>query len=119
MIVIGRRRRAQPPPPHILIEALLDPDRDPTRPWLTLLDDEHRPRTMRAAGRERVEWSSLWSKRPDALIAFDVDADGGGGSYLTWTVSVTEPGPDDALVGHIRKRMNQLINGNLRRSFGQ
>ena len=35
------------------------------------------------------------------------------------TVLVNEPAPDDALVGHIRKRMNKLINANLRYTYGQ
>ncbi|MEV4544807.1 hypothetical protein [Micromonospora echinaurantiaca] len=30
-----------------------------------------------------------------------------------------EPLPDQSLLGHLRKRMNQLVNGNLRRTFGQ
>jgi hypothetical protein len=27
--------------------------------------------------------------------------------------------PDDALIGHLRKRVNQLIDANLRFTFGQ
>lgn len=34
-------------------------------------------------------------------------------------ISVEEPVPDDALVGHLRKRLNQLINAELGYSFGQ
>ena len=119
MIVIGSRSRNQPAPPHAIVDALLDPDRDPARPWLTLLDDEHRPTSMRATSPERVEWSSLWTKRPDALVVFDVGSDGGSGGNLRWTLSVDEPAPDEALIGHLRKRMNQLVNANLRHTFGQ
>jgi len=32
---------------------------------------------------------------------------------------VDQPIPDDALIGHLRKRVNQLINANLRYTFGQ
>ena len=117
MIVIGSRN--QPAPPHALLEALLDPDRDPIRPWLHLLDDEHRPAVMRSPDAGHVEWSSLWTKRPDAEIVFDLDPDQGSGTDLRWTLSVAEPPPDQALVGHLRLRMNQLINANLRRTFGQ
>jgi hypothetical protein len=46
-------------------------------------------------------------------------SDSGGGTDLCWTVLVQEPLPDDALIGRIRKRMNQLINADLRYSFGQ
>jgi hypothetical protein len=30
-----------------------------------------------------------------------------------------EPVPDQALTGHLRKRMNELINANLRYTYGQ
>ena len=119
MVVIGSRRRNQPAPPHALRAALLDPDRDPARPWLHLLDDEHRPAVLRSPDPDRVEWSSLWAKRPDAELVFDLDPDGGSGTDLRWTLSVAEPPPDDALVGHLRRRMNQLVNGNLRSTFGR
>jgi hypothetical protein len=32
---------------------------------------------------------------------------------------VEEPVPAEVLVGHMRKRLNQLINANLRFTFGQ
>lgn len=38
---------------------------------------------------------------------------------LCWTIEVDEPRPDDSLIGHLRKRMNVLINADLRYSFGQ
>jgi hypothetical protein len=33
-------------------------------------------------------------------------------------LTVAEPVPDAALTGHLRRRVNELINGNLRYSFG-
>ena len=63
-------------------------------------------------------WSSIWLKRPDAVIRFDLPV-GGGGTDLRWTLLTEEPIPDDRLLGHLRKRMNQLINADLRYSFGQ
>ena len=121
MIEIGSRLRSQAPPPHIVFEALTQPDRDPGRQWLDLLDDEVTPLIVRAEPPSLVIWSSLWRKRPDAVIRFDLEAQGSGaaGTGLRWTVLVDEPEPDDALVGHFRKRMNQLINRDLRYSFGQ
>jgi hypothetical protein len=117
VIEIGTRARSQQPPPHVVFEALVHPNRDPDRPWLTLLDDEQLPSIGRAEEFTLVTWSSLWVKRPDAVIRFDLDGDCNG-TTLRWTVSVDEP-PPDALVGHIQKRMNQLINANLRYTFGQ
>lgn len=120
MIVIGSRRRNQPAPPHILFEALTQPDRDPARPWLDLLDDEERPRIIEARSPSLVMWSSLWLKRPDATVCFDLLPDDvRQGTALRWTLSVEPPVPDPALIGHLRKRLNQLINANLRYTFGQ
>ncbi|HZC73175.1 MAG TPA: hypothetical protein VE442_20945 [Jatrophihabitans sp.] len=118
MIEIGNRRRSQPPPPHIVHEALRDPDRDPSRSWLELLDDEQRPRVIRSEPPSLLVWSSLWIKRPDAIVQFELSP-GHGGTDLRWILYVDEPQPDDALTGHMRKRLNQLINANLRYTFGQ
>ena len=42
-----------------------------------------------------------------------------GGTDLRWTLLLAEPLPEPFLLGHLRKRLNQLINGNLRRTFAQ
>lgn len=118
MIEAGRRRRNQPAPPGVLFEALTTPDRDPNRPWLFLLDDEQPPRVVEADEPGLIVWSSLWVKRPDARIRFDLPP-GGGGTDLCWTLLVDDPLPEPALLGHLRLRVNQLINGNLRCTFGQ
>lgn len=119
MIEIGRRRRSQPAPPHVVFQALTQPDRDPSRPWLELLDDEQRPRVLRSTAPSTLTWSSLWIKRPDATVTFDLPVGADGGTDLEWILHVKEPAPDAALVGHLRKRLNQLINANLRYAFGQ
>jgi hypothetical protein len=120
MIEIGSKKRNQPAPPHILFEALTQPDRDPARPWLHLLDDEVRPRVLQVQAPLLVVWSSLWLKRPDATVRFDLPPDSGRqGTDLRWTLSVEPPAPDAALTGHLCKRIGQLINANLRYTFGQ
>jgi hypothetical protein len=101
-----------------LFEALTLPDRDPARPWLKLLDDEQRPRVVEADKPVLVVWSSLWTKRSDAIVRFDLES-GGYGTCLRWTLLVDEPMPEAPLVGHMCKRLNQLINANLRFTFGQ
>jgi ribosomal-protein-alanine N-acetyltransferase len=117
-IEIGTRRRSQPPPPHIVFEALVQPDRDPARPWLMLLDGERAPSVLRREDPYLVEWSSVWVDRPDARIRFDLSADAGGTS-LRWTLSVEEPPPDAPAVARMRSRINQLVNANLRSTFGR
>lgn len=119
LLEAGSRRRNQPPPPAVVFEALTEPDRDPARPWLRLLDDEQPLRILRAEHPRLVVWSSLWPRRPDAEVRFELEFDGTYGTELRWTLLVAEPLPDPSLLGHLRKRMNQLVNGNLRRTFGQ
>jgi hypothetical protein len=119
VIEVGTRRRAQPAPPHVVAESLQEPDRDPARPWLRLLADEQRPLVVEVRSPELVMWSSLWPSRPDALVRFDLAPDGGGGTDLRWTLLVAEPAPDASKLGHLRKRLNQLINADLRYSYGQ
>lgn len=118
VIDVGTRKRNQPAPPFIVFEALVEPERTGGRPWLHLLDDEVVPQVVLRSPPGLVVWSSIWPKRPDACIRFDLSA-GGGGTELRWTLSVEEPAPDEALLGHLRKRMNELINADLRFSFGQ
>ena len=98
---------------------LADPDRDSSRPWLLLLDDEQPPELIDAEKPTFLVWSSLWEKRSDAQVRFDLSADGGGGTWLRWTLLVTQPLPDPSLLGHLRKRLNELINANMRYTFGQ
>ncbi len=84
-----------------------------------LLDDEQPPQLIEAEKPNFLVWSSLWDKRPDAQVRFDLSADGAGGTLLRWTLLVAEPLPDPSLLGHLRKRLNELINANLRYTFGQ
>jgi len=118
MLEVGTRSRSQPAPPWVLFEALSHPDRDPSRPWLRLREDEIAPRVLDAAQPHLLVWSTLWARRPDARVRFDLSPDGGG-CRLRWTLLVDEPEPDAALLGHLRKRLNELINADLRFSFGQ
>jgi hypothetical protein len=118
VIEIGSRRRNQPAPPHAVFEALTDYDRAAGRNWLTLLDDERPPRVLSSDWPAQVVWSSLWLKRPDAIVEFELQP-GSGGTDLRWRLFAAEPVPDEALVGHLRKRLNQLIDAELRYSFGQ
>lgn len=101
----------------MLVEALSQPHRDPTRPWLQLRDDEQEPVVVEL-GPDFVVWSSLWPHRPSARIRFDAEPDGSYGTALTWTLAIEPPEPDASAVGHMRKRINELINGNLRLSLG-
>ena len=115
---IASRRRNQPAPPPVVFDDLCDPTRQPIRPWLHLLDDEVAPVVVESERPNRVVWSSLWLERPDARLQFDLSpAD--GGTDLRWTLLVDEPLPDDRLTRHMRHRIGELINANLRYTYGQ
>jgi hypothetical protein len=116
---IASRRRTQPPPPHIVYEALTDPDRDPVRRWLILHNDEQRPTIAEAVEPNLVVWTSIWRWRPDARIRFDIVGPPHGSTTLSWTLIVDDPVPDRETTVRMRKRVNELINANLRFTFGQ
>ncbi|GAA2634414.1 hypothetical protein [Paractinoplanes durhamensis] len=119
MIEAGHRRRTQPAPPHVVFDDLIDPTRDRVRPWLHLLGDEQVPTVLEARKPRLVVWSSLWPRRPEALIRFQLTSDGGFGTLLAWTLLVDEPMPDDSVRGHFRKRLNELINRDYRAAMDQ
>jgi hypothetical protein len=117
--VLAERERAQPPPPSVLWETLTDPHRPGSRQWLALADDEVEPAVIEASKPGLVMWSSLWPDRPKDRIRFTIRDDGGGGSRLKWTLESLDEPPDEARLGSIRHRINYLINGEMRESFGQ
>jgi hypothetical protein len=115
--MIGSRQRSQPAPPWAIFDDLCDPNRQPNRPWLLLLDDEIAPGVLESDRPGHLVWSSPWLKRPDARLHFDL-VPGDGGTDLRWTLYVDEPVPDAVLTGHMRKRIGELINANLRYTYG-
>jgi hypothetical protein len=115
---VGSRVRNQPAPPWVIFDDLCDPHRQPVRPWLHLLDDEVAPTVLESDPPHHVVWSSLWSRRPDGQVHFELTASRSG-TDLRWTLYVDKPVPDASLIGHMRQRIGELINANLRYSYGQ
>lgn len=118
MIEVASRLRNQPAPPSAVFDDLCDPHRQPARPWLVLNDNETPPKVVDCGRPTYVVWSSIWIRRPDASIRFDLTP-ARGGTDLRWTLFVDDPMPDDRLIGHLRRRINELINANLRHTYGQ
>ncbi|MBF9519544.1 hypothetical protein [Mycobacteroides chelonae] len=117
---IGSRKRNLPAPPHVVFEDLTVPNRSPARPWLHLLDDEVAPDVLESQAPGYVVWSSLWPRRADARIIFELPQGGpGAGTDLRWTLTIEEPAPDEKMTGHMRTRINTLIHANLRYTYGQ
>lgn len=120
MLELGRRRRHQPAPPHVVFEALAQPETGTGRRWLELRVDETAPRIVEVDHPHLLVWSSLWPERPEALIRFDLPWDAARqGTDLTWTLLMQEPEPEAPALGYFRKRLNEMINADLRYSFGQ
>jgi hypothetical protein len=115
---VGSRQRNQPAPPWAVFDDLCDPDRQPVRPWLDLHDDEIAPTVVDSNRPVYVVWSSLWIKRPDASVRFELTAVRGG-TDRRWTLYVDDPVPHPSFVNHMRQRIGELINANLRYTYGQ
>jgi hypothetical protein len=118
MIEVCTRKKAQVPPPHYVWESLADPTAVSARSWLILADDEVAPEVEEAVKPSLVVWSSLWAQHPLAVIRFDI-APSGDGTDLRWTILAPPESIDDAEARRLRYRMDTLVNGRLRRSFGQ
>ena len=101
-----------------MFEALIDPYRQPARHWLELLESEIAPEIVRAEEPELVIWSSIWPDRPDAVIRFDIEPVGNS-TMLRWTLFLDDPIPPEQRLSACEKRLNTLINANLRFNFGQ
>ncbi len=87
---------------------------------MELLDDEVEPQVIEAERPNLVVWSSLWPDRPQDRIRFDLRLAGDGyGCALRWTLTTTDVAPSDSKRGHMRHRLNLLINERLRLSYGQ
>ncbi|WP_423785341.1 hypothetical protein [Gordonia bronchialis] len=118
MEAVASKEKNQPAPPHVVLEDLVSPNRQPSRQWLHLLDDEIAPTVLESARPTRVVWSSLWTKRPDAQVVFDLSG-GRSGTDLRWTQLTQQPAPDDRQLRHLCHRIGTLINANLRYTYGQ
>jgi hypothetical protein len=117
VVILGTRAKDQPAPARFVHDALAEPNRDPARQWLVLLEDEIAPVILQSEAPVLVTWSSIWQKRPDAQVRYDIES-GRQNCRLRWTLlDVDDPHPP--LVGHMCKRLNQIINAQLRYSFGQ
>lgn len=121
VIEAARRRKSQPAPPHVVFEALTQPDRDPARPWMRLEGDEVRPTVIHAQPPHELVWSSLWPAHPEALVHLQLaQRTDDSGTDLTWTLllphdTVDAVGAEE--IRALRRRLNRLINGHLREAF--
>ena len=61
-----------------------------------------------------VVWSSLWNDRPSDVLRFDIRD-----QYLTWTLLGEASEADEPRLTQLRHRINEIVNADLRYSFGQ
>lgn len=118
MLEAVSRVRNQPAPPSVMFEALTEPNRDPDRQWLLLTESEQQPDVLEQVKPDLVVWSSLWNEHPEAQIRFDLPP-GRSGTNLRWTLFLDEPLPGPEEIRKMRRRINKLINDNLRQTFDQ
>lgn len=118
MLEIGSRARQLPPPPRVVWQSLAQPHQPGARPWLALRPDEVEPRILTAERPTRLVWSSLWPDRPNDEIHFDL-AEAGGGTSLRFTLLTPDAAPSQSRIGHLRRRLNEILFADLRYSYGQ
>jgi len=117
VIEYGARARALPAPPHVVRDDLVSPRRTGTRAWLDLRDDEIPPGVLESDHPSWVLWSSLWSYRPADQVSMRL-SENGADTLLHFTLLADGDPPDDAVTGHIRRRINTLLWADLRYSYG-
>ncbi len=118
MVEVIHRRKSQTPPPWVVWEALTSLEADASSDWLHLADGEIPPTVIAANRPDVVMWSTLWPDHEQVVIALDI-VPKGDGSDLTWTILAPPGTIDDTEAKRLRYRMDTLINGKSRRSFGQ
>ena len=111
--------RKHAPPPHVLWQTLVDRRREGERAWLQLAADEMLPTVIESEEPTLVVWSSLWPGRPGDLLRFEIESDGRSGSRLRWVLLSPDELPDPPTLGRMRYRINFLIDGEMRATFGQ
>lgn len=119
MIELGSRTRKLPAPPSVVWRSLAEPERQGARPWLGLLPDEVAPTVLEAEEPRWLTWSSLWPSRAQDVVRFELAASPDGGTALTFRLLTGGGVPDASKLGHLRRRVNQLLFGDLRASYGQ
>jgi hypothetical protein len=60
----------------------------------------------------RVVWSSLWPRRPNDQVHFELTAVGGETS-LRFALLTPDEAPGQSKTGHLRRRLNHLLFANL------
>jgi hypothetical protein len=118
LIALAQRRKTQPPPPWIIWELLSDPFQSEDRPWFDRRDGEQPPMILSATKPQAITRSSIWSDHAELIIEFQIEPCGPGAA-VTWTLLGPEGCLDDLEIRQRRRRLNQLINGQLRDTFDQ
>lgn len=118
MLEIGSRARKLPAPPGVVWDSLVPPRQPEAREWLDLLADEIEPLGLDAVQPAQVTWSSLWPSRPRDEVHFELTRVGNE-TLLRFTLLSPDELPDESKVGHLRRRLNQLLFRDLRLSYGQ
>jgi hypothetical protein len=115
----AHRRKAQAPTPSAVFESLAEPQLPGARRWLHLSADETAPEVTATVPHSAVAWSSIWPDHPELVIEFHLGPGPGGGTDLEWRLLSPRESPGDAAVRCLQRRMNEIVNRDLRLSYGQ
>lgn len=100
-----------------MFESLIRPQWPQARHWLNLFENERPPRILWSSPSDEVTWSSTWTHHPEVEIRFGLSPRNCGTSVRV-ELHAPEPVPSEASIGHLRKRILELIFRDLQYSYG-
>ncbi len=86
---------------------------------MILHEDEQRPEVAEMVEPALVVWTSIWPWRRDARIRFELSGSRRSSTTVCWILMVDDPIPGDETILRMRTGVNELINANLRSTFGR
>jgi hypothetical protein len=119
VIEYGDRTRYLPAPPHVVWEDLVARKSVGARAWLVLHPGEVQPELIESEPPSLVVWSSLWPVRPNDLVRMTLAPRARSETALRFVLLAAGEAPDEVLTRYIRRRVNELLYGELRESYGQ
>lgn len=108
-----------PAPAPVVFASLAHPGGAADREWLTLRPDEQTPEVLCGVADRFLLWSTLWPELPEVQVQLDLTPDPRDRlcTQVRWTLLLAAPLPRDT-IDRLSRRLDQLINHELRHTYG-